>query len=196
MKARRVDAKMRVALTFDVDAESAQVRETPNLPVALSKGRFARIGVPRILDLLDKYGIRSTFFTPGWTAQAYPEMLRDIVRRGHELAAHGYLHEHLAELDVDAERKVHERSVSILEAFTGQRPRGFRAPYYEWSERTPGILRELGFRYDSSRMDDDEPYRIDDGPAAGLTELPVEWFLEDWVFFEEQRQPPSAVLET
>jgi len=183
-------------LTFDVAAESVQVRTTPDLPTALSKGQFARTGVDRILALLDKFAIHATFFTPAWTAQQYPDLVREIVRRGHELAAHGVLHENLSELKDGEEEAVHATSVRILEELGGKRPVGFRAPYYEWSTRTAAFLKKYGFLYDSSLMDRDRPYRIRDGPGAGMYELPVEWFLEDWVFFEEQRQPPSAVLET
>jgi peptidoglycan/xylan/chitin deacetylase (PgdA/CDA1 family) len=189
-------ARTRVLLTFDFDAESAQVRKTPHLPVSLSKGQFARIGVERILALLDKYGIRATFFTPGWTAGQYPEIVREIVKRGHEIAAHGYLHENLSEMNDEGERGVHEKSIRILEEVAGERPVGFRAPYWEWSTRTLGLLQRHKFVYDSSLMNDDKPYRMRSGSAPGIYELPVEWFLDDWTLFEERRQPPTTVLET
>jgi len=191
-----VNAKTRVLLTFDFDAESAQVRKTPHLPVSLSKGQFARVGVERILALLDKYGIRATFFTPGWTAEHYPDIVRELVNRGHEVAAHGYLHENLSEMSAAGERDVHEKSVRILQDVAGVRPIGFRAPYWEWSTRTPGYLRRYKFVYDSSLMNDDKPYRMGGGSAFRIYELPVEWFLDDWTLFEEKRQPPSSVLET
>jgi peptidoglycan/xylan/chitin deacetylase (PgdA/CDA1 family) len=189
-------ARTRVLLTFDFDAESAQVRKTPHLPVTLSKGQFARVGLERILALLDRYGIRATFFTPAWTAQQYSDLVREVVRRGHEIAAHGYLHENLAEVDAEGEQDVHEKSVRILGELAGKRPVGFRAPYWEWSTRTLGFLQEYGFIYDSSLMGDDKPYLVQSELAPGIFELPVEWFLDDWTLFEERRQPPSAVLET
>lgn len=189
-------ARTRVLLTFDFDAESAQVRKTPHLPVTLSKGQFARVGLERILALLDRYGIRATFFTPAWTAQQYSDLVREVVRRGHEIAAHGYLHENLAEVDAEGEQGVHEKSVRMLGELAGKRPVGFRAPYWEWSTRTLGFLQEYGFIYDSSLMGDDKPYLVQSGLAPGIFELPVEWFLDDWTLFEERRQPPSAVLET
>jgi len=187
-----------VLLTFDFDAESAQVRKSPNLPVTLSKGQFApRVGVPRILDLLDKYGIKSTFFTPGWTAECYPDETRQISQRGHEVAAHGYLHENFGELTDDEEKSVHQKSVSIIEKVVGRRPGGFRAPYWEWSTRTFGFLKKFGFKYDSSLMNDDKPYLIREGDKESqMCELPVEWFLDDWTLFETQRQNPAMVLDT
>lgn len=190
------NARIRVLLTFDIDAESVQVRTTPNLPTALSKGQFARVGVDRILGLLERHGIRSTFFTPGWTAQAYPDVIREIVKRGHEIAAHGYLHENLAELNDADENEVHSSSVRILEEIAGTRPTGFRAPYYEWSSRTLDSLRRYGFVYDSSLMNDDKPYVIKGGSGPAVYELPVDWSLEDWPQFEDLHQTPSTVLES
>lgn len=95
--ARAKEPRCTALLTFDYDAESCEARMFPNKPVKLSKGQFGpRVGLPRVLDLLDKYGIRSTFFVPGWTAEKYPESVKEIVRQGHEVAAHGYMHENLA----------------------------------------------------------------------------------------------------
>lgn len=187
-----------VLLTFDFDAESAQIRKSPYLPVTLSKGQFApRVGVPRVLGLLDKYGIKSTFFTPGWTAERYPEETRQISQRGHEVAAHGYLHENFGELTSDQEMYAHERSLSVIEKVIGTKPEGFRAPYWEWSTRTFGFLKKYGFKYDSSLMNDDKPYMIREGAEESqMCELPVEWFLDDWTLFETQRQNPAMVLDT
>ncbi len=83
----------------------------------LSKGQFGpRVGVSRILGLLDRYEIKSTFFVPGWTAEKYPESVKEIVRRGHEVAAHGYMHENLSELkSPEEEIEVFRKSVEILE---------------------------------------------------------------------------------
>ena len=185
-----------VLLTFDFDAESAQVRKTPHLPVSLSKGQFSSIGVQRILELLDKYAIKATFFVPSWTANEYSEVVREIARRGHEVAAHGYLHENFSEMNEEAERKVHERSVHALEEIVGKRPIGFRAPYWEWSTRTLEFLQKYGFLYDSSLMNDDKPYIIESQSGVKILELPVEWFLDDWMLFEERRQSPSFVLDS
>lgn len=190
-------SKCTVLLTFDFDAESAQVRKTPHLPVTLSKGQFApRVGVPRILDLLDEYEIKATFFTPSWTAQTYPKETREIALRGHEVATHGFLHENFSELSDEQELKVHRDSIQIIEELTGERPVGFRAPYWEWSTRTLAYLQQCGFRYDSSLMNDDKPYPLNEGTKEGMYELPVEWFLDDWTLFEVEHQNPSDISET
>lgn len=183
-------------LTFDIDAESVQIRETPHLPVALSKGQFARVGMERILDLLERYDIRSTFFVPSWTAEHYPDVVHAAVDRGHEIGAHGYQHEDFSTLDEAAERSIHERSVRILKEVAGKKPIGFRAPFWIWSSRTLGFLRRYGFVYDSSLMDQDRPYRIPGPARPDMYELPVDWEYDDWPFFEELHQPPRLVLET
>jgi peptidoglycan/xylan/chitin deacetylase (PgdA/CDA1 family) len=144
--------------------------------------------------MLDKFRIRSTFFIPAWTAQEYAQHTREIVRRGHEVAAHGYLHENLSELSEQQEWSIHDRSTRILEELTGKRPVGFRAPYWEWSTRTLAQIRKCGYKYDSSLMNDDKPYTIN-SCGTKFHELPVEWFLDDWTLFEELRQPPSTVLD-
>ncbi len=189
-------ATMRVLLTFDIDAESAQVRKSPHLPVSLSKGQFARVGVGRILELLETFDLHATFFTPAWTAAHYADLVRAIVAAGHEIAAHGDLHENFSEMDDAAEEAVHAKSVRVLHDVAGRRPIGFRAPYWEWSTRTAAFLRKHGFTYDSSLMNDDRPYTIGEGPARGMVELPVDWVLDDWMLFEEKQQPPSSALET
>ena len=191
---RRPETRMRVLLTFDLDAESAQVRKMPQLPASWSKGQFARVGAPRILDLLRGFGIQSTFFVPSWTAHAYAELVREIAERGHEIAAHGHLHENLSQLEEAGERDVHARSLRILEEVVGRRPLGFRAPYWEWSPRTLALLAEYGFTYDSSLMNDDRPYRLSTSAGPAMYELPVDASLDDWTLFEESRQSPEAVL--
>jgi len=186
-----------VLLTFDYDAESCEARMFPDKPVKLSKGQFGpRVGLPRVLNLLDKYAIRSTFFVPGWTAEKYPESVEEIARRGHEVAAHGYMHENLGELkSPEEEEEIFRKSIDALEAVAGRGPLGFRAPHWEFSQSTVSNLVKFGFKYDSSLMNDEKPYMLEHGgKSTGILELPVEWFLDDWPIFEIERRPPSEVF--
>ena len=83
-----------VCLTFDLGAESKQVRACEE-PVSISKGQFGvRRGMPRILSLLKQHSVPATFFTCGWAAMMYPNVMRKISSLNHEIASHGYLHEH------------------------------------------------------------------------------------------------------
>jgi peptidoglycan/xylan/chitin deacetylase (PgdA/CDA1 family) len=189
---RRLD----ILLTFDVDADSSvrgPYSGRPNEPVACSKGQFGpKVGLPRILNLLDKYAIRTTFFVPGWTAETYPESVKEIVRRGHEVGVHGYKHENLSQLNSEKDEvEVFRKSIDRLETLAGQRPVGFRAPDWEFSPYTMANLVKFGLKYDSSLMDSEEPYVI---RTSGIVELPVAWSWDDWGQFEVHRRSPSDVL--
>ena len=141
------------------------------------------VGLPRILDLLDSRGVRATFFVPGYTAERHRDVVAEAARRGHEVAHHGYFHERPDLLDEDAEKEVLKKGSEILGEITGKNPRGYRAPSWEMSERTPGLLREYGLVYDSSLMGDDEPYSISGRKNERLLEIPVHWTNDDWVHF-------------
>lgn len=189
-----------VLLTFDVDADSSvrgPYSGRPDEPVARSKGRFGpKVGLPRILNLLNKYSIKSTFFVPAWTADTYPESVKEILRRGHEIGAHGYKHENLAQLNSrEDEAEIFRNSIERLQAVAGEKPAGFRAPDWEFSPYTIENLMEFGFKYDSSLMDDEKPYVINHmGKSTGVLELPVAWLWDDWGIFETHRRLPSEAF--
>jgi peptidoglycan/xylan/chitin deacetylase (PgdA/CDA1 family) len=192
-----VAPRLTVALTFDHDAISSEV-DRGDGPTLRSRGEFGpRVGAPRILELLARESIPSTWFVPGHTLVSFPDSIAAIVAAGHEIAAHGWAHEDLATLDPAAERDVLERSVAALTEASGSAPRGFRAPYWSLSEGTLELVAELGFRYDSSLMGDDfRPYRVRSGdvhdartgsrfgPPGPLVEIPISWSLDDWPHFE------------
>jgi peptidoglycan/xylan/chitin deacetylase (PgdA/CDA1 family) len=117
-------------------------------------------------------------------------MLRAIDRAGHEIGAHGYLHEKLHTLSAAAEREVLRRSVGVLAELGGRAPRGYRAPWFELTPRSLALLAEHGFLYDSSLMGDDVPHRHAEGPV----EIPVQWMLEDWEQFAFNADPHWGVL--
>ncbi|MHA1801788.1 MAG: polysaccharide deacetylase family protein [Candidatus Heimdallarchaeaceae archaeon] len=184
-----------VCLTFDFDADSTQFRLGED-PVRVSKGQFAvQRGLSRILKLLNKYEIKSTFFVCGWVAENYPGHIDEINTAEHEIAAHGYLHENLDKLEFNEEIIVHEHTNQILEGMVG-RVRGFRAPYWKLSKNTLSIISEMGYVYDSSLMDEDRPYvySVPESPK-NLVEFPVEWFLDDWVLFEVHQKSPQEVFD-
>jgi len=172
-----------VALTFDVDAESVMLASDPSLAARaslMSHQRYGpRTGVPRILRLLAGRGIRATFFVPGYTAEQHPDAIRAIRDAGHEIAHHGYLHELLTGAGEAAERQYLERGLDALDRVAGVRPAGYRAPWWETTDRTLDLLVEYGFSFDSSRFDADLPYicQLAGGP---ITEIPVSWALDDW----------------
>jgi peptidoglycan-N-acetylglucosamine deacetylase len=172
-----------VALTFDVDAESAMLASDPAYAARaslMSHQRYGpRIGVPRILRLLAERDIRATFFVPGYTAEQHSDQVKAIRDAGHEIAHHGYLHEPLTGADEAAEREYLERGLEALDRVAGVRPAGYRAPWWETTDRTLDLLVEYGFRFDSSLFDADLPY-VRQLAGGSITEIPVSWALDDW----------------
>jgi peptidoglycan/xylan/chitin deacetylase (PgdA/CDA1 family) len=174
-------------LTFDMDAEAAVLTADINSIRRMSpmshQSYGPLIGVPRILGLLERHDISATFFVPGYSAHRYPAVVRAIAEAGHEIAHHSYFHENTAGMDAKTEADVIDLGLKALKDVAGVRPEGYRAPMWEMNYHTPALLAERGFRYDSSLMDSDHPYRlaVDGTPgAATLVEVPVSWGLDDW----------------
>jgi peptidoglycan/xylan/chitin deacetylase (PgdA/CDA1 family) len=175
------------SFSFDVDAESAVLGAAPEAATRMSvmshQAYGPLVGVPRILSILQRHGIRSTFFVPGYTALRYPEVVRSIAEAGHEIAHHGYLHESMAGLSGTAEAEILDRGIDALEKVTGLTPVGYRAPMWELNYQSPGLLAQRGFLYDSSLMDADVPYELAVRPGVterSLVEIPIQWALDDW----------------
>ncbi len=183
-----------VMICFDVDGETTALESGPEIATRLttmSQTEYGpRIGVPRLLGLLDHLGVPATFFIPSYIAEHHPEMTRAIARAGHEIGAHGHLHEKLAHLDPAQEEAVLIKSTGILEEITGTRPAGHRAPWFEVNPGTADLLKRHGFLYSASMMGDDVPYRH----ANGLVEIPGQWMLEDWEQFAFNPEPAWGVM--
>lgn len=177
-------ARCAVVFSFDVDAETLWLIADPanaQRPGVLSMGHYGpTVGVPLIMDLLDRTNIRASFFVPGWTAEHYPEMMRAIVAAGHEVGHHGWIHETPSSLTREAERDVLERGLRAIEQTAGERPTGYRSPSWEFSTNTLDLIAEYGFRYSSNLMDTFLPYRH---LGTEIIELPVQWILDDAPFF-------------
>lgn len=175
-------ARCAVLLTFDFDAESAWLSRDPAVaerPGILSQGRYGgRVGVPRILELLDREEVRATFFIPGWVAEQYPNETRAIRDAGHEIAHHGYLHERARPDDPDAERRAFAQGLQALEQVAGIRPLGYRSPGWDLTPITLDLVRQAGMLYSSNLMDGAWPYRHRH-PEGDIVELPVQWLLDD-----------------
>ena len=164
-------------LSFDMDGECIPfVYDTANAVKRLSLQSEAtygpNVGMPRIFDLLDRHDIPASFFVPGFTAERHPDILREMIRRGHEVGHHGYLHERPDFVDEDEEERIMVRGLEVLEAITGVRPRGYRSPAWELKPTSPALLKKYGFVYDSSLMGDDEPYLSTPGTASACWRFP------------------------
>jgi peptidoglycan/xylan/chitin deacetylase (PgdA/CDA1 family) len=177
-------ARCAVAFTFDMDAESllhVNFRDSAPDRVALSSMlRYGpQIAVPRILDLFRRHGISQTFFVPGWCVETYPDTVERILKAGHEIGHHGYMHKRPNLQSRDEEQDSLARGIEAIVKLSGKRPVGYRAPAYAFSKDTLSLLQAEGFAYDSSLFGGDIPYLI--GNEAGdLVELPTDMSLDDW----------------
>lgn len=179
---------MRNLLTIDVE-EYFQVEGMTGVIDRRDWGRLetrAAASTLRILDLLDAKHQRATFFVLGWTAERDPDLVREIARRGHEVACHGYSHRMADQLGVRAFRRDVRRAKRLLEGILGDRVLGYRAPSFSITERTPWahrVLAEEGFAYSSSvfpvRHDrygvpdaPRSPYEVATDAGLSLIELP------------------------
>ena len=184
------DTRCVVTLTFDLDGATLPLNWDPeavNRPSVLSMSDFGpKVGVFRILDLLDEHGVKVTFFIPGYIAERNQDTVRRVLSRGHEVAHHGYMHEPPSTLDAPQEVEIMDKSIRILEGIIGERPLGYRAPSWDPSTRTLGLVAERGFVYDSSLMDDDAPYLLHTS-NGWLVELPVHWAQDDFGYYAYNR---------
>jgi peptidoglycan/xylan/chitin deacetylase (PgdA/CDA1 family) len=195
-------ARVAVLLSFDVDNETIAVRFGEPTIGALSQGEYgARVALRRVVNLLDENEIPASFFIPAMSLVFNPNQVGIIQESGrHEFAVHGWIHElNSSIVDAEEERALLTRAIDHLEEVTGVRPVGYRAPSWNFSPNTLGILRDMGFMYESSLMADDRPYELlDRGEPTGIVELPVDWILDDAPLLNplgNSYSPPREVLQ-
>ena len=173
------------ALTIDVEDYFQVSAFAPYIARADWDQRECRVerNVDRILALLDEHDTEATFFTLGWIAERYPQLVRRIADQGHEVASHGYGHERASDLSRAAFGADIQRAKGVLEDLTGSEVAGYRAPSFSIGPANLWALDSLaraGHRYSSSiypiRHDH---YGMPDAPrfmhqaANGLVEIPI-----------------------
>jgi len=185
-----------ICLTFDFDAMSVWIGTFhTRSPSAISRGEFGNVAAQRLLAMLREWGISSTWFVPGHTADAFPATVEKIASAGHEIGHHGYFHAR----PKTAADEAHDfdRASATLKRIVGKAPVGYRSPAAGLMPSTLQCLIDRGFLYDSSMMGNDfSPYycRIGDqapsdgpfvwGRETSLVELPFTWGLDDFPAFE------------
>jgi len=177
------DFKCAAALTFDLDGETVWVAVDPaskDKPGVLSQGRYGpKVGVPLILSLLERTGVKATFFIIGKVAEEYPGVVAAIAEAGHELAVHNYDHTSPSDLTPEEEETSMSRTREILQAYSGK-VIGYRSPSWDFSKATLGFLQKHQYSYSSNMMDDIFPYMH---PETDVVELPIQWILDDAAHF-------------
>jgi peptidoglycan/xylan/chitin deacetylase (PgdA/CDA1 family) len=183
-----------VAITVDVDGEAGLPDAGRAYGDRLSSRSEREYGVtrglPRVLNALEAFGAPATFYVPGVTALRHPEAVRGLVSLGPEVGHHGHTHARPDRLSEADQRAEIEHGLAALSSL-GVRPRGYRAPGWELTPVTLGLLAEQGFHHDSSLMGDDRPYVVRTGTGS-LVELPVHWSLDDAPYFATPADPSGV----
>ena len=174
-------ARVAVLLSFDADDETVELRSGGDSINVLSDLQYGKVGLKRVVALLDRHEIPASFFIPGVSLALDPNKATLINQSGrHEFAVHGWIHENPASLTREQEKAALVRSIETIKEIADYTPIGYRAPSWNFSEDTVDILGELGFFYDSSLMSDDSPFEIlRNGEPTGIVELPVSWVPDD-----------------
>ena len=186
--------------SVDVDAESPYLwqnrKDLPDRLGLIEQRRFGpREGLWRITDMLDRLGIKGSFYVPSVVAELHPEILPALVSQGHEIGLHGHLHELVADTSQDEFEAALDRSLQVFQSQVGIKPVGFRSPAWEMTGGMIAALKARGIRYDSSLMGYDHPYDIDE-----LPEIPVQWQIDDAIYFRffgggADKWPPLAAAQ-
>jgi peptidoglycan-N-acetylglucosamine deacetylase len=193
------------AFGVDVDAVAGWLGSYggEDSPDDISRGLFAgEVGSPRLLNLFKKYGLQTTWFIPGHSAETFPIQMKAVADAGHEIGVHGYTHENPIAMTREQEEAILDKCLDVLTKLSGKRPTGYVAPWWEFSPVTNELLLERGIKYDHSLMHNDfHPYyvRVGDswtkidyskhpstwmkplvrGEETDLVEIPASWYLDD-----------------
>ncbi|MEO7726698.1 MAG: polysaccharide deacetylase [Burkholderiales bacterium] len=194
-------AKHIVCLTFDFDGISGFIARGSATPTPVSRVEFGpRVGAPRLLALMKKYRIKSSWYVPGHTIETFPDAVQAVVDAGHEIGHHGWRHISPVFLSRAEEEAELVRGNEAIKRISGEYARGYRSPGWDLSPHSVDLFLQYGFTYDSSMMGHDYlPYyaRANDvvelerpmrfGAASKLVEMPISWTTDDAPHFEYMR---------
>ena len=193
------------AFGTDIDSVAGQIGSYAggDSPSDIQRGIFAgEVGTIRLLNLFKKYELKTNFFIPAHSIETFPNTMKRVVEEGHEIGAHGYLHENPIAMSAVQEEAVLVKSIEVIEKLSGRKPRGYVAPWWEMSAATAALLQKYGFKYDHSQgYRDSQPFyaRVGDswnvidyskkaekwmkplkhGKEINLVEIGANWYLDD-----------------
>jgi len=166
--------RLPVMLTFEHQAGEGAPQfagDRPNYMVGGAMQYGARRGIWNILELLEQYRVKATFFVLGTTAEKYPETVQEVAKAGHEIAGMGYSFTSIRTASDEQERANVRRCAQVLSDIAGVKIRGWRCNDYRVSPQTLDILADEGLVWDSSLLNDDLPYLFDTG-SRKIVEIP------------------------
>lgn len=193
------------AFGVDVDAVAGWLGSYggADSPLDISRGVFSgEVGSPRLVQLFQRFGIKTTWFVPGHSIETFPKQMQMVADAGHEIGIHGYSHENPISMTPVQEEAVLDKCIELVKKLSGKRPTGYVAPWWEFSPVTNELLLKKGIKYDHSLMHQDfQPYyvRVGDswtkidyskkaeqwmkplkrGEETNLIEIPGSWYLDD-----------------
>ena len=153
-----------------------------------------RVGVYRMLDLLRRHGIQTSFFPNGITMEKFPEIAQEIVADGHEVASENYIHDYSFMKSYEEEKADLRRTVEAIEKVVGQRPLGYLSTGIQPSENTAAIVAEEGYLYWADLQHEDLPYTLQVGDRE-LVVLQYYFGLNDYASFGVEGRTPRQMLE-
>ena len=193
------------AIGIDVDAVAGQIGSYGggDSPSDIGRGVFsAEVGTPRMLDMLKRADLRTSWFIPGHTIETWPDIMTRVADEGHEIGLHGYTHENPVQMTPEQEADVLDKGIELIEKISGRTPTGGVAPWWEMSQATPQLLLDRGIKYDHSQMHNDftpfwtrvgESWTLIDygkpahtwmkpmelGTIMPIVQIPASWYLDD-----------------
>lgn len=178
-----LEAKKKLILTFDVELWDEGEWLKPFITSDMYKIDTFPKSIKNIIDLLDKYGGHATFFTTLEIIEKYPEIIKDISAKGHEIGIHGPKHKKLKNYSREEFRQDCIHEIEYIKKITGKKPLGYRAPHFSLNKETDWVLatlKELDFKYDSSIFPINlGEYGVSKAPTSryeiiqGLLEIPI-----------------------
>ena len=158
-----------ISMQFEAGAQPERGAESPfpvidtkypDLPVAKWYDYGFKEGIPRMLDMFDRVGVKVTSHMVGAAVERNPQLAKEIVQRGHEAAGHGQTWTPQFSMTPEEERTSYQASIKTIETATGTRPVGFNAFWLRGTPRTLEILQDLGFIYHIDDVSRDEPFLV------------------------------------
>ncbi|MDY6343010.1 MAG: polysaccharide deacetylase [Sphaerochaetaceae bacterium] len=188
--------RIAITLGFDIDAETMWTTHGEigaRHLTDMSRGAYGpKQGIPRILDMLDVHKVKATFFIPGCVAEQYPDVVREVARRGHDIGFHGWFHEDNPDTTEEEEDAIMSKAERKIRELTGYRIVGHRGPGGVIHDYSKKLWLKHGYIYSSNWRDADGPFIHEvDGKRVPLVELPKDSMFDDTAYDFYTDTPPE-----